>query len=116
MQTKTKESPMNTTLLQIDTSLFSAAGQSSRLAAQFVAAWRESNPSGRVVTRDLASDSPPHLSAERFQAFLAKPAERTGTQRAIVAESDALIEELRRADTIVIGLPMYNFGVPSTLK
>src|SRR5437868_2353987 len=115
MQMKTKESPVST-LLQIDTSLFSGAGQSSRLAAQFVAAWRENNPSGRVVTRDLASDTPPHLSAERFQAFLAKSAERTGAQRAIVAESDALIEELRHADTIVIGLPMYNFGVPSTLK
>ena len=54
--------------------------------------------------------------AERFQAFLAKPSERTAEQQAAVAYSDALIAELQRADVIVLGLPMYNFGVPSTLK
>ena len=58
----------------------------------------------------------PHLTAERFQAFLADPAARTAEQQAIAGYSDALIEELRAADVIVIGLPMYNFGVPSTLK
>ena len=58
----------------------------------------------------------PHLTAERFGAFLAKPEARTPEQQAVVDYSDALIDELRAADTIVIGLPMYNFGVPSTLK
>jgi FMN-dependent NADH-azoreductase len=104
------------TLLQLNTSLFSTGGQSSRLADQFVADWRAANPAGRVIVRDLARDPVPHLSAERFQAFLAKPGERTPGQRAFVDESDTLIDELKRADFIVIGLPMYNFGVPSTLK
>jgi putative NADPH-quinone reductase len=49
-------------------------------------------------------------------AFLAKPEERSAEQQAVVDFSDALIAELRQADEIVIGLPMYNFGVPSTLK
>jgi FMN-dependent NADH-azoreductase len=104
------------TLLQLNTSLFSGNGQSSRLADSLVAEWRGNNPDGRVITRDLASNPVPHLTAERFQAFGAKPEARTLAQQKIVNESDALIDELRAADTIVLGLPMYNFGIPSTLK
>src|SRR4249919_2044532 len=104
------------TLLQINTSIFSDGGQSSRLADRFVAAWREANPDGQVIVRDLAKDPVPHIDAARFGAFLAKPAERTPAQQEVVDYSDALIDELERADVIVLGLPMYNFGVPSTLK
>jgi len=104
------------TLLQINASLFSSAGQSSLLADRFAAARKVADPSLTVIRRDLARQPVPHLTAERFQAFLAKPEERTAAQASIVAESDALIDELTAADTIVIGLPMYNFGVPSTLK
>lgn len=105
-----------TKLLQINTSLFSDNGQSSKLSQDFVAAWRARHPDGTVVVRDLAANPLPHLTAERFQAFLAKPEDRTPEQQAIVAESDALIDELKSADQIVLGLPMYNFGIPSTLK
>ena len=104
------------TLLQINTSLFSHAGQSSRLAERFVAGLRATNPDLDVVVRDLAREPVPHLTAERFQAFLAKPEARSADQEAVVAASDALIRELQAADVIVIGLPMYNFGVPSQLK
>ena len=104
------------TLLQIDSSLFSEHGQSSRLAHAFAARWQDLNPGGRVVKRDLARQEIPHLTAERFQAFLAKPEARTAEQHAIAGFSDALIEELRQADVIVLGLPFYNFGVPSQLK
>ena len=104
------------TLLQIQASLFSNEGQSSRLATDFVGAWKSLNPAGRATVRDLAANPVPHLTAERFGAFLAKPEDRTIAQQRIVNESDALIDELRAADTIVIGLPMYNFGIPSTLK
>lgn len=104
------------TLLQINSSIFADAGQSSRLADRFVAAWREANPDGEVIVRDLARDPVPHLDAARFGAFLAKPEQRTPEQIAAVAYSDALIDELRRADVIVLGVPMYNFGIPSALK
>jgi FMN-dependent NADH-azoreductase len=104
------------TLLQIKSSIFSDGGQSSRLADQFVAAWRDANPGGAVMVRDLASEAVPHLDAARFGAFLAKADERSPEQRAVIAYSDALIDELRQADVIVLGLPMYNFGVPSALK
>ena len=104
------------TLLTLRTSIHSSQGASSRLAADFVAAWRDANPDGVTIERDLASDPVPHLTEERFGAFLAKPEARTAEQQAVAGFSDALIAELRAADTIVIGLPMYNFGIPSTLK
>src|SRR5919108_2998928 len=99
------------TTLLLKSSLFGDAGQSSQLASQFAA-----RLGGRLTVRDLSREPVPHLTAERFQAFLAKPAERTPEQRAVVEYSDRLIGELREADTIVIGLPMYNFALPSTLK
>lgn len=105
-----------TTLLKINASLFSTQGQSSQLAERFVAARLAANPELKVISRDLAAEPVPHLDAARFLSFLAKPEERSAEQQAVVAYSDALIEEVRQADEIVIGLPMYNFGVPSTLK
>ncbi|HEV7478274.1 MAG TPA: NAD(P)H-dependent oxidoreductase [Burkholderiales bacterium] len=97
--------------LQINSSIFGAGGQSSQLADKLVA-----GIGGDVVVRDLARDPVPHLDAERFGAFLAKPGARTAQQQAVIDYSDRLIGELREADTIVIALPMYNFGVPSMLR
>ena len=104
------------TLLQLNTSLYSTGGQSSQLAQRYVDEWTAQHPDGAVIVRDLAADPVPHLTAERFAALNTAPAARTGEQQLVVDYSDRLVEELRRADTIVIGLPMYNFGVPSTLK
>ncbi len=104
------------TLLQIQTSMFAGGGQSSRLAQEFVAEWRKAHRGGRVIVRDIGAEPVPHLTAERFQSFLAAPEARTPEQHAVAGFSDALIDELRQADVIVLGLPMYNFGVPSTLK
>ena len=104
------------TLLQVNSSIFSDGGQSSRLAGRFVAAWRAANPGGKVNVRDLAKEPVPHLDAARFGAFIAKPEERTLEQQAAARYSDVLIAELKAADVIVVGLPMYNFGIPSTLK
>jgi FMN-dependent NADH-azoreductase len=103
-------------LLQIHSSIFEHEGQSSRLAREYVQRWRAAHPDGEIRLRDLAADPLPHLDAKRFAAFLAGPGDRDSQQQAIVAESDALIDELRWADEIVIGLPMYNLGVPSQLK
>ena len=105
-----------TTLLQISSSISNSDGQSSRLANQFVTAYLERNPQARLVKRDLVADAVPHLTSERFGAFVTKPDQLTATQRSVVAYSNELIAELRDADVIVLGLPMYNFGVPSQLK
>ena len=100
------------TILHLNSSIFGEGGQSSRLASQFVAQF----PGARVIQRDLSKSPLPHLDAERFGAFLSKPDARTPAQQQVLDESDALIAELKAADTIVIGLPMYNFGIPSQLK
>jgi FMN-dependent NADH-azoreductase len=103
-------------ILQIKSSVFNGNGQSSRLAEEFVAGLREQHPEANLIQRDLVADPVPHLDGARAGAFFAKPEERTPEQRAVIAYSDALIDELRRADVLVLGLPMYNFGVPSQLK
>ena len=103
------------TLLYVTASLFGEAGQSSRLGADLVEAIVAANPGIRVVHRDLAADPVPHLDAARFAAFAAAPAERDAGQRAAAA-LDTLIAEWRAADRVVIGLPLYNLGVPSTFK
>jgi FMN-dependent NADH-azoreductase len=105
-----------TTLLQINSSIHNGSGQSSLLANQFVSAFRQRNPNTRLIRRDLAAEAVPHLTAERFGAFVAKPDQLSADQRAVLAYSDTLIAELKAADVIVLGLPMYNFGVPSQLK
>ena len=103
-------------ILQIKSSVFNGNGQSSRLAEEFVALLREQHPEAELAQRDLVADPVPHLDGARAGAFFAKPEERTPEQRAVTAYSDALIDELRGADVLVLGLPMYNFGVPSQLK
>jgi FMN-dependent NADH-azoreductase len=106
-----------TTLLQINSSINNGNGESSQLARQFVEAYVASHPGTRVVKRDVAAqEQVPHLTAERFGAFITPPEQRNASQQAVVEYSDALINELKQADVLVLGLPMYNFGVPSQLK
>jgi FMN-dependent NADH-azoreductase len=99
-------------ILQIKSSILGDNSQSSRLADAFVAL----HPNAAVVVRDLAANPVPHLDGARVAAFFSKPEERSAEQKTVVAYSDELIDELRRADVLVLGLPMYNFGVPSQLK
>lgn len=103
-------------ILQINSSIHNGNGESSKLAGEFVAQLRVGNPEAKVVVRDVAKNPLPHLDDARFGAFLAKPEARTPGQRDIVRQSDALIDELKAADAVVIALPMYNFGVPSQFK
>ena len=103
-------------ILQIKSSVFNGNGQSSRLADEFVAQLRDQHPDAELTQRDLVAEAVPHLDGARAGAFFAKPEERSAEQRAVIAYSDALIDELRSADVLVLGLPMYNFGVPSQLK
>ncbi len=105
-----------TTILQINTSLFGDEGRSSQLADTFVARYRDNEPDTRVIRRDLSASPIEHLTSERFRAGLTDADERTGSQAREAATADTLIDELLAADVIVIGAPVYNFQVPSTLK
>lgn len=105
-----------TTLLQIQSSVFSTDGQSSQLSNAFVSAWQRNQPDSQIKIRDLALSPVPHLDAERVTAFLSPAESRTAAQHQLVKLSDDLINELKQSDILVIGVPMYNFGIPSTLK
>ena len=105
-----------TTLLQINSSVFSKGGQSSLLADHYVATWQKANPTGKVVSRDLATDPIPHLSGETVGAFVTPAEARNDAHKAAVALSDALVAEIQAADVVVIAAPMYNFNIPSVLK
>jgi len=104
------------TLLHVRSSLFGDHGQSAILAADFLSAWQARNPGGQVIVRDLIASPLPHLDAVRFAALTSQPEARSPEQQGIVAESDALIAELRAADEILLAAPMYNFAIPTQLK
>ena len=104
------------TLLQINSSVFSGGGQSSLLADHYVATFKKNNPGAKIVTRDLAVDAIPHLGGATVGAFFTPADKRDEAQKAAIALSDELVEEIKAADTIVIGAPMYNFNIPSVLK
>ena len=71
---------------------------------------------GRVIHRDLAATPPSFVTEAAIGAYFTPADDRTDAQRATLTESDAAVAELMEADTIVIGMPIYNFGVPAALK
>lgn len=103
-------------LLQILSGIFGEHSQSTVLAQQFAASWQSANSNGEVVVRDLINEEVPHLNATTIMAFGTPEADRTAEQQALVSKSDDLIQEIKDADAIVMGVPMYNFAVPTQLK
>ncbi|MFD8134358.1 MULTISPECIES: FMN-dependent NADH-azoreductase [Streptomyces] len=105
------------TLLHIDSSVFPGEASSSRSVTDaFRRAWEEQHPQGTVIYRDLAAAPVPHITADAWSAGYAAPCEHTPEQSAAFAARVKLIEELEQADAVLIGAPMYNFSIPSTLK
>jgi FMN-dependent NADH-azoreductase len=105
------------TLLHLDSSVFPVGASSSRAVTEaFRTAWQDQHPDGTVVYRDLHADPVPHIGAAAHTAGFADPATHTPEQAAAFAEREKLIEELEQADAVLIGAPMYNFSIPSTLK
>jgi FMN-dependent NADH-azoreductase len=105
-----------TTLLRIDASARNTRSLSRRLTQLFVDTWLRARPADAVVTRDLAQ-APPELITEAWiaSAFTDR-ARRSPEQQRTLAASDRLIGELARADVIALGAPMYNYGMPASLK
>ncbi|NJD24136.1 MAG: FMN-dependent NADH-azoreductase [Betaproteobacteria bacterium] len=103
-------------ILQINASARSVAANSTRLADAITARLKAQNPEAVVELRDLASDPHPVLDEPALTALFTPAAQRTPEQAARVALDDALIAQVQGADAIVLGVPMYNFGVPVQLK
>jgi FMN-dependent NADH-azoreductase len=101
-------------LLVINSSAAREGSVSRTLVEETVARLLEGNPEARVVRRDLGSSPVPHLTIDTLSGVRGQPA--TAAENAARALSDELIAELRAADTVVIGAPMYNFSVPTSLR
>jgi FMN-dependent NADH-azoreductase len=101
-------------LLQIDSSARTSS-VTRRLTAKFAEEWRKKHPDGEVIQRDLSVTAPPLITDDWGGTYL-EDSKLTPAQRAYLSASDELIDEIKAADTIVIGAPMYNFSIPSSLK
>lgn len=102
------------TILRIDASMRREGSVSRELADKVIE--RISDSDTRVITRDLLANPPTFIDESWIGANFTDPAERTDAQAQALAASDALIAEVRAADTLVIGVPLYNFSVPGALK
>ncbi len=103
-------------ILQINSSARSAGSQSARLADTIVERLKAAQPDAELTVRDLASNPHPALDEAALGALFTPAEQRTAAQNARVAQDDALIAEVQAADVLVLGVPMYNFGVPVQLK
>jgi FMN-dependent NADH-azoreductase len=104
-----------TKVLIIDSSATGDASVSRKLTAELSERLAQLDPTVRIVHRNIGATPIPHLTAETVGAIRGGPADTSVAQEAL-ALSNALVAELKEADVIVIGAPMYNFGMPSTLK
>jgi FMN-dependent NADH-azoreductase len=103
-------------LLHLDASIRLSGSVSRELSACFAAQWRATNPDGGYRYRDLAANPVPHLTRHVREALLSPDGdhpELTEEERTLSTE---LLAEMRWASTILLGLPMYNYSVPSTIK
>jgi FMN-dependent NADH-azoreductase len=89
---------------------------SRQLATAFVTRWRASRPHDVVMERNVGIDHPPLLTEAWIAACFTPEDQRTRAQRDVLAYSDAAIEELARADIVVLATPRYNYGMPAALK
>lgn len=104
-------------LLQLDSSADLRTSVSRRLTADFAAAWLSAHPDRTVVHRDLHVNPPPHLPTNALHfSEEARPAHSAVPSADAVSLQSELVAELSAAAAVVIGAPMYNFGVPSPLK
>lgn len=103
-------------ILQINASARSVGANSTRLADAITARLQAQHPGAVVELRDLATTPHPVLDEPALGALFTPTEQRTAEQAARVALDDALIAQVQSADAIVLGVPMYNFGVPVQLK
>ena len=107
---------MPKTLLHLDSSPLGETSISRHLSAEFVRNWKLANPDGVVIQRDTTTSAiPPVTAAWVGAAYTPEDALNAG-QRELLSLSDSLIAELLAADEFVLGVPMHNFSIPSTLK
>ena len=103
-------------ILQVNSSARREGSHSTRLADRLVRRLRDADPSAALTVRDLNATPHPHLDEATLGALFTPAGRRSPEQSARVALDDALSAEIAAADVVVLGVPMYNFGVPAQLK
>ena len=104
------------TLLQLDASPRGSRSRSRTLGSEFLAAWREAHPDGRVVQHDLGHEPPPFVTESWVEGAVAPPAQQSPAAQAAITVSNRYVDELLAADLLVITTPMYNLSIPAALK
>ncbi len=104
------------TLLHIDSSPMGNSSVTRYLTREFTEQWKLANPGAKIISRDLTVSGLKPVDAEWVGAAYTPPPARTPEQKQALALSDTLVAELMEADEYVIGVPMWNFGVPSLVK
>ncbi|ALM51032.1 FMN-dependent NADH-azoreductase [Halomonas huangheensis] len=112
-----------TTLLHIDSSARPGGSDTTahgshtrRLSARFVQQWKARSPETQVIYRDVGQNPPPPVTGEWIHAAFTPENSRKAWMHEELSVSNTLIDELLRADIIVAGVPMYNFGPPAQFK
>jgi len=112
----TTEKDITMKILQINSSARTEGSHSTKLANALIERLRATQSQAEVTVRDLGRTPHPMLDETALQALFTPAEQRTPEQAARVALDDALIAEIQLADVVVLGVPMYNFGVPAQLK
>ena len=105
-----------TTILRIDASARTQRSLTRMLGDRFGKNWKAQRPEDQVIFRDVGISPPPAISEEWIDAAHTPEEQRSATEQEVVALSDTLIDELERADIVLIATPMYNYGMPASLK
>ncbi|MBX9952464.1 MAG: NAD(P)H-dependent oxidoreductase [Candidatus Obscuribacterales bacterium] len=104
------------TLLQIDSSGLSDSSTTRKLSAHYADKWKEANPNGKIIQRNLSETNVPFATEALIFAMNTAPDKLTSSQKLLLSLPDELMKELLEAETYVIGAPMYNFSIPAILK
>jgi FMN-dependent NADH-azoreductase len=107
---------MTYNILHIDSSPLGDNSVTRKFTAKVLEGLKAKHPDAKVTTRDFGKTPLPHLSGAVIGAFFTVPDKFTDMQAEVIKASEEAVAELIAADTIVIGAPMWNFGIPSALK
>lgn len=103
-------------ILHIESSIFAENGISSQLGRTLVEKLKQTTAGTKIKARHFAAEPVPHFDGSVLNALMTEPSQRSEEQKSKVAYADQQISDIQWADTLVIGMPMYNFSVPSMLK
>ncbi len=103
-------------ILQINASVRGSDSASTQLAKRVIERLQTQHPQAQLQVRDLGQDPHPHLDGQALAALSTPGEQRDAGQHSRVALDDELIAQVQAADILVLGVPMYNFGIPAQLK